>query len=118
MASRPTRPRAHHHCSFCGASESLVSKLLAGPGVFICGGCVERCNDILAGEGSPAFATLETMSDEELLATLHPASAAVESMRGMLAQRVSELRGRDVTWERIGAALGVSRQAAWERFAP
>ena len=29
---------------------------------------------------------------------------------------VDILRGRGVTWTRIGAALGVSKQAAWERF--
>ena len=26
------------------------------------------------------------------------------------------LRKRDVSWQKIGEALGVSRQAAWERF--
>jgi hypothetical protein len=26
------------------------------------------------------------------------------------------LRERGVSWERIASALGVSRQAAWERF--
>jgi biotin operon repressor len=29
---------------------------------------------------------------------------------------VDMLRGRKVSWEAIGKSLGVSRQAAWERF--
>ena len=29
---------------------------------------------------------------------------------------VDVLRGRGISWTRIGEALGVSKQAAWERF--
>jgi hypothetical protein len=29
---------------------------------------------------------------------------------------VEVLRGRGITWTRIGEVLGVSKQAAWERF--
>lgn len=38
------------HCSFCGKSHNEVPKLIAGPGVYICKGCVEKCNEILAKE--------------------------------------------------------------------
>ncbi len=34
-------------CSFCGKSEHVVRKLIAGKGVYICDSCVELCNDIL-----------------------------------------------------------------------
>jgi ATP-dependent protease Clp ATPase subunit len=27
-------------CDFCGKSQSVVQKLIAGPGVYICDGCV------------------------------------------------------------------------------
>jgi ATP-dependent Clp protease ATP-binding subunit ClpX len=37
-------------------------------------------------------------------------------MRNVLQQQVETLRKRGVSWADIGAALGVSRQAAWERF--
>ena len=30
--------------------------------------------------------------------------------------RVQRLRGRGVTWARIGESLGMTRQSAWERF--
>ncbi len=45
------------HCSFCGKSQDEVDKLIAGPGpsLFICGDCVESCNDIIKQDqsGSP-----------------------------------------------------------------
>jgi ATP-dependent protease Clp ATPase subunit len=28
------------HCSFCGKPQKQVDKLIAGPGVYICAGCV------------------------------------------------------------------------------
>jgi ATP-dependent protease Clp ATPase subunit len=28
------------HCSFCGRAQQEVAKLVAGPGVYICSGCV------------------------------------------------------------------------------
>ena len=28
------------HCSFCGRAQRQVAKLIAGPGVYICDGCV------------------------------------------------------------------------------
>lgn len=34
-------------CSFCGKSESQVTRLIAGPGVFICNECVALCEEIL-----------------------------------------------------------------------
>ncbi|MGH9127601.1 MAG: ClpX C4-type zinc finger protein [Acidimicrobiales bacterium] len=39
-------------CSFCGKSQGLVSKLIAGPGnVHICNECVGLCVEILTAEG-------------------------------------------------------------------
>jgi len=35
------------YCSFCGSSQHEVNKLIAGPEVLICDGCVETCMDIL-----------------------------------------------------------------------
>lgn len=34
-------------CSFCGKRESQTAKLIAGPGVYICGDCVQACFDLL-----------------------------------------------------------------------
>jgi ATP-dependent Clp protease ATP-binding subunit ClpX len=37
-------------CSFCGKSQHEVTKLIAGPSVYICNECVELCNDIIREE--------------------------------------------------------------------
>ena len=34
-------------CSFCGKPQSQVSRLVAGPGVYICDECIHICMDIL-----------------------------------------------------------------------
>ena len=56
------------------------------------------------------------MTDEQLLDALRPANATVEATRSVLQAQVDALRSRGVSWADIGAALGISRQAAWERF--
>jgi len=37
-------------CSFCGKSQDEVSKIIAGPTVYICDECIELCNDIIEEE--------------------------------------------------------------------
>lgn len=37
-------------CSFCGKPQSQVTKLVAGPGVYICEDCVHYCMDIINDE--------------------------------------------------------------------
>lgn len=48
-------------CSFCGKSESMVHKLIEGPGVFICDECIELCNEIL----NNGYGTSNTSSNTE-----------------------------------------------------
>lgn len=43
-------------CSFCGKHQDQVERLIAGPGVYICNGCIHLCNEILAAE-PPAAST-------------------------------------------------------------
>nr|WP_154223633.1 ATP-dependent Clp protease ATP-binding subunit ClpX [Marinicella rhabdoformis] len=38
------------HCSFCGKNQQEVTKLIAGPSVFICDECVDLCNEIIRDE--------------------------------------------------------------------
>jgi hypothetical protein len=40
-------------CSFCGKSQGEVSKLIAGPGVYICDGCVGLAEGVVSS-GEPA----------------------------------------------------------------
>ncbi len=37
-------------CSFCGKNQKEVTKLIAGPTVYICDECIGLCNDIIAEE--------------------------------------------------------------------
>jgi len=39
-------------CSFCGKTEDLVRKLVAGPGVYICDECIELCQEIVSEENA------------------------------------------------------------------
>jgi len=102
-------------CSFCRKSENQVQRLIGGPNVGICDACVGTCNRILEATPVP-FTGWEKMSDDQLLQSLKPASQAMEAVRSVLQEQVGTLRKRDVSWAQIGEALGISRQAAWERF--
>jgi ferredoxin len=37
-------------CSLCNKTQEHVRQLIAGPSVFICGECVQVCNEIIADE--------------------------------------------------------------------
>ncbi|GIF19994.1 ATP-dependent Clp protease ATP-binding subunit ClpX [Actinoplanes tereljensis] len=110
-------------CSFCAKPSSAVEKVIAGPGVYICNECVELCNEVLRsehGEPSDAGAGLSAwesgMTDEQILERLPRVAAAGAQTEASLQRLVTNLRERKVTWARIGAALGIARQSAWERF--
>jgi hypothetical protein len=121
-------------CSFCNKSQVDVAKLVAGPGVFICNECVDLCNQIIMDEldrknGPPAFAdppldtqeppaikAWEGLSDEALLVEMVRAQGAHQNVDRAVAHHVAALRARGVSWARIGEALGMTRQSAWERF--
>jgi ClpX C4-type zinc finger len=109
-------------CSFCGKDDKTVRKMIAGPGVYICDGCVGLCVTILDDDaaapqpGRPRLPVWDTMSTDEMLAYVPRIAAVADQVEGGLRDGVRELRMRDVTWERIGTALGVTRQSAWGRF--
>ncbi len=50
--ARDDSRKAVARCSFCGKSESMVHKLIEGPGVFICDECVALCYDLIAETSS------------------------------------------------------------------
>jgi ATP-dependent Clp protease ATP-binding subunit ClpX len=108
-------------CSFCLKSPD-VPKMIGGPGVFICSECVGLCSDILAQEaGTPRSGDAVTrwqqgLSDDELLAHLPKIAAAAGQVQQHLTAWVRQARERGITWTRIGEAMGMTRQSAWERF--
>ena len=96
-----------------------VRKLISGPGgIFICDECVEQCNEIIAGHlPSSRSPSVEELPTERLLERLGAIEETVQGKGNQLQQAVDLLRSRRVSWAVIGAALGISRQSAWERFA-
>jgi hypothetical protein len=106
--------------------------VVAGPGVYICDVCVDLAAQIIAssppgsgdaprpvhrGPDPRTDAYLAGMSDDDMPAVLPRQALTVEQAERDLRAWVRLLRERGVTWARIGTALGVSRQAAWDRFA-
>ena len=75
MARSARRGRGDSRCSFCGKGKDQVGKLVAGPGVFICDGCVELCNEVLSREAGPR-------ADPRRPRRPHPAAGRRPSRRG------------------------------------
>ncbi|HYN33318.1 MAG TPA: ClpX C4-type zinc finger protein [Ilumatobacteraceae bacterium] len=105
------------YCSFCRRDHHHVDKLVAGPGVFICDRCVTLADMAMAGRSIPDFPGWASLDDEQLLGSLVAADDGVRRLHDGIGELIHEIRTRGVSWARIGEALGVSRQAAWERFA-
>lgn len=108
-------------CSFCAKAELEVSKIIAGPGIYICDECVQVCETILAEDRTnpaerPQLPHWESMTDEQMLAHLPRVAQVGAQVEANLGAWVRRLRDRGVTWARIGAALGMTRQSAWGRF--
>jgi hypothetical protein len=106
------------YCSFCYKSQHEVKELISGPGsIFICDECVELCNEIIAGRMPTSKSpSVEELPTERLLERLGAMEETVQGKGNQLQQAVECLRARRVSWAVIGAALEISRQAAWERF--
>jgi hypothetical protein len=124
-------------CSFCLKPSTQVAKLVAGHGVYICNECVALCSEIIQAElAGPAPAGLaadapaadapasppqlapweQEMSLAEILAALPRVAAAGQQAQEYLTHWVRKARSLGATWARIGAALDMTRQSAWERF--
>jgi hypothetical protein len=59
---------------------------------------------------------MDALPTEQMLGILSGMEKVYEDVSDRQRRSVDRLRGRKVSWEAIGKALGVSRQAAWERF--
>ena len=112
---------AQRYCSFCGRAGAPDRRLVAGPGISICEHCVGAARKLLdapakasgAGSLGPDW---QNLSDEEILAHLPEILRVGAHLEEQLRLWVGAARERDISWSRIGAALGITRQTAWERF--
>lgn len=94
---------------------------MAGPGISICEHCVGAAQELLDAPGQASGAgslgpDWEQLSDEEILARLPEILRVGAQLEEHLRLWVGVARARDISWSRIGAALGITRQTAWERF--
>ncbi|GAB3993397.1 ClpX C4-type zinc finger protein [Nocardioides marmoraquaticus] len=106
-------------CSFCGKRGIPEEKLAGGLGAMICKTCAAHCAAVLDSNPTPVSDAMPPWGDADdtaLLGNLTLIAANAEQSHLFLVEWVDLLRTRGVSWAAIGAALGVSRQAAWERF--
>lgn len=106
-------------CSFCLKPNTEVGTLVAGPGVFICDGCVELCTQLITDKPAsiPQVAPWERADSlDKVLEILPLVAAAGTQVEQNLVGWVGRARALGATWARIGEALGMTRQSAWERF--
>ncbi len=117
-AQRPAKPASTLYCSFCFKSQHEVKTLIVGPAnIFICDECVALCNEIIAGRQlKVAKTSSDDLPTERLLQRLQPIEQTLQGKGNQLQTMVELLRSREVSWAKIGSALGMSRQSAWERF--
>lgn len=107
-------------CSFCCRPGSRQNRLAGGLGAMICFECLEwyyedsRSSARVAKRTRPVW---DEMTDAELLAKLPLILRSAEQNQDFVSDWVGLIRARKISWAQIGGVLGVSRQAAWERFA-
>ena len=117
-AAGSAAPTKTLYCSFCFKSQHEVKKLIAGlASIFICDECVNLCNAVIGGvPPNAAKPSPEELPTQRLLERLRPIEDTIQGKGNQLQWGVDLLRSREVSWAQIGAALGISRQSAWERF--
>ncbi len=85
------------YCSFCGKRQDRVKRLIAGPGVYICDGCIQLSQEVLDEdrgdkvEAAPPEKTIVLERQLPEILTMRALPEALESLsyRG---RRVLELR--------------------------
>ena len=102
------------YCSFCRKDDATVEKLIGGPGS-TSATPASRCATASSRQAAPPFPGW-TRSPTPTCCALRPGRRRSTPSRDVLQEHVDILRRPRVSWERIGDAMGVSRQAAWERF--
>lgn len=76
----------------------------------------KRTNDEIADQLERRDRSLDVWRDAAPLHRIKDARAAVETAEGALADAVRAAREDDYSWTAIGMFLGVSKQAAQQRF--
>ena len=73
-------------CSFCGKSQHQVTKIIAGPGVYICDECIALCNEIIVSETS-GHDPVTPPTDGDVEAAARAVNEAVSRLHRLALQR-------------------------------
>ncbi|MGD8151448.1 ClpX C4-type zinc finger protein [Ornithinimicrobium sp. Y1694] len=108
-------------CSYCLRSRDETGRLVASPLAAICRSCAEQAVNLFDSDPRPEDLDGPTtpwarLDDDALLARLPEVAAAGTQVETHLTAWVHAARDRGLSWARIGEALGMTRQSAWERF--
>ena len=110
-------------CSFCGKPDTMVRRLVAGPGVYICDECVELSAAIIADAAGAAAeevsrrrAQYYDRPTEDVLAMLPVLVRSADRVESELAGWITRLRDRGTDWQAIADATGVTAEIARQRF--
>jgi len=107
--------------------------LVAGPGIFICDECVELAKSVIdatqaksSGSRSRPKEPDQTMKTYALFVDSRGSEKLLDGLVNIERTRkgigkhqqliVDSLRSKRIRWAEIGEVLGVTRQAAWQRF--
>ncbi len=111
-------------CSFCFKPNTEVERLVAGPAVFVCNECVDLCCLVIEqtpvgpATGARLMPWEHAQTKDAALAHLPNVAKAQAQVEESLLGWVQRARSFGATWAEVGGALGITRQSAWERFAP
>ena len=104
----------------CGRRGTDDTRYAAGLGALMCTECLTSFSEAFAAPENVNQRVLgwddDAMSDAEMLARLPLIAATAGKVDRYLRLWVGRIRERHISYAEIGKALGVSRQAAWERF--
>jgi hypothetical protein len=106
-------------CSFCGVVGTASTQFAGGLGALMCKSCIDRYHEILSTPEKRERVRrpwYQEMDDETALATLPKILATATQVEDYAREWVGVLRDRGLSWADIGRSMGVSRQAAWQRF--
>lgn len=108
-------------CSYCLRSRADTGRLVASPLAAICRSCAEQAVQLFDSDPRPddldgPATPWARLDDAALLARLPEVAAAGVQVEEHLSAWVHAARDRGLSWARVGEALGMTRQSAWERF--
>jgi len=107
-------------CSFCGKRGSDDTRFAGGLGALMCDECLVSYSAAMAAPENAHVKIIgwsaEAMPDADMLARLPLIAESARQVDRYLRLWVGRIRERHISYAEIGKALGVSRQAAWERF--